>query len=195
MSLVAGYAGAFRCAMIQLPTAVTMPNPTENQKTINGLLCRQVPGFPKYYVSDTGIVFSFWRKQIKILKTHFDKKGYEVATLCNAKENKSFRIHRVVALAFLDNPGNHPCVRHLDGNPKNNHVDNLAWGSYSDNEQDKLVHGTWENRRNGKLTKEMRRKAFELKRKYWTDQKIASLFGVSRPTITRLINRKTWFGV
>ena len=180
--------------MIQSPSATTMLSAIKNEKTINGLPCRQVPNFPKYYVSSNGKVFSFWRKEIKTLKTYFDKKGYECTTLCNAKENKSFRIHRVVALTFLENSNNYPCVRHLDGNPRNNHVSNLAWGSYSDNEQDKLAHGTWKNRRNGKLTKEMREKAFELKGRYWTDQKIASLLGVSRPTITRLINRKTWFG-
>lgn len=170
--------------------AVSTSHPIE--KIINGELCRQVSNFTNYYVSVTGKVFSFCRREMRQLSYSLDNKGYQCLALCNSVTVKKFRVHRLVALCFIENPNNHPCVRHLDGNPSNNSVENLAWGTYHDNEDDKLRHGTWESRRNGKLTKQMRDEAFRLKSKFMTDQKIADLFGVSRPTITRLLNGRTW---
>jgi hypothetical protein len=49
-------------------------------------------------------------------------------------------VHRVVAQAFIRNPDNLPVVRHLDDNPANNCVDNLAWGTQKDNMRDCADH-------------------------------------------------------
>ena len=42
-------------------------------------------------------------------------------------------MHRLVAKSFLENPNNYPNVLHLDDNPKNNNVNNLKWGTQSEN--------------------------------------------------------------
>lgn len=56
------------------------------------------------------------------------------------KHKGDYKRHRLVAEAFLPNPENLPIVRHLDDNPLNNSVDNLAWGTYKDNAQDRKDH-------------------------------------------------------
>lgn len=63
--------------------------------------------------------------QIKqIFKT---KNGYIRVKLWKNGKSKNFFVHRLVAIAFIDNPNNFRCVNHKDENKENNCVDNLEW--------------------------------------------------------------------
>lgn len=55
------------------------------------------------------------------------KNGYHVVSLYKDGIGKRFFTHRLVAVAFLENPLNLPQVNHKDENKKNNSVDNLEW--------------------------------------------------------------------
>lgn len=59
--------------------------------------------------------------------------GYVVVELWNKNGPKSKKIHRLVAEAFLPNPDKKPQVNHIDGNKKNNRLDNLEWVTASEN--------------------------------------------------------------
>ena len=61
------------------------------------------------------------------MKLSASKRGY--LQVCLTKHNKqhSFRVHRLVAECFIDNPENLPQVNHKDENKQNNNVDNLEW--------------------------------------------------------------------
>lgn len=157
-----------------------------------------IQGFPGYLVTSDGHVLSCLKNygmssSFSRLRPSTDAKGYLGLTLCGPMGlRRKARVHRIVAEAMIPNPENLACVRHLDGNPANNVVENLAWGTYSQNEQDKRRHGTYEARRNGKLTKENRSEVASMSEMGFSQKAISSKFGVSRPTITRLLNGATW---
>ena len=50
-------------------------------------------------------------------------------------------LHRIVAEEFISNPQGLPLVLHWDDNPANNAVENLRWGTYSDNSSDRARNG------------------------------------------------------
>lgn len=85
-----------------------------------------------YSVSDIGEV----RKDTNnyIMKQQVQQ-GYCHVTLQINKKAKRFRVHRLVAEAFIPNPKNYPFVNHLDGNRANNIVSNLEWVTSAGNTQ------------------------------------------------------------
>jgi hypothetical protein len=78
------------------------------------------------------------------LKQLLNKKGYyAVATKPSGRYglNKTFRVHREVAKAFIPNPDGKPQVNHKDGVKINNNVSNLEWATASENVRHALEHG------------------------------------------------------
>lgn len=62
--------------------------------------------------------------------------GYPVVRLNRDGGGATFMVHRLVAEAFIPNPGNLPVVRHLNDVKTDNRVENLAWGNWTDNMND-----------------------------------------------------------
>ena len=49
--------------------------------------------------------------------------------------NKSYSVHRLIAIAWIPNPDRKPQVNHIDGNKLNNHAENLEWATASENQK------------------------------------------------------------
>lgn len=86
---------------------------------------KDIEGYEKYQISSMGRVFS--KKTNKILRAGIDKKGYLRIGLYEHGKGNTFKVHRLVAQAFIPNPNNLPQVNHKDENKTNNCVDNLEW--------------------------------------------------------------------
>ena len=82
-----------------------------------------------YKVSNQGRVRSLPRNSTsgKILKLKTNTDGYLLATLYKDGKSKSYRVHRLVALAFIPNPNNLPEINHKSEEKWLNTVDNLEW--------------------------------------------------------------------
>lgn len=94
--------------------------------------CKDIVGYKGLYSIDVlGEVINLKTNYIK--KNTINKVGYYICNLYKDNIQKTFLIHRLIALHFIDNPNNYPCVNHKDGNKLNNNLDNLEWCSYSHN--------------------------------------------------------------
>lgn len=89
--------------------------------------------YPGYYVSSEGVVYS----GLTPLKPRPNNKGYMRVQIAG----KDRYIHRLVVSAFKGGIPEGLQVRHLDGDPSNNRLNNLRVGTQSDNELDKRRHG------------------------------------------------------
>jgi hypothetical protein len=91
---------------------------------------KDIEGFPNYQVSSLGNVKNIiFNKLLNPTK----KGGYHLVDLRNDTVRKSYRVHRIVADAFLDNPENKPDVNHKDKNKLNNCLSNLEWSTRKEN--------------------------------------------------------------
>jgi len=69
----------------------------------------------------------------KLLSPRYDGHHYYKVALHKDRARNNISIHRLVAVAFIPNPENKPFINHIDGNPLNNHADNLEWCTPSEN--------------------------------------------------------------
>ncbi|EJY3122526.1 HNH endonuclease [Salmonella enterica] len=129
------------------------------------------------------------------LKPEITKHGYQRITLCYKGKTKRFLLHRLVALVHLPNPGNLPVINHIDGNPANNHVSNLEWCTYSDNEYHAYrilnkIPQRGENHYNAKLDENLVREIRNMNNPNF--HKLQDIYGIDRRTISEAYHGKTW---
>lgn len=108
---------------------------------------RYVPGYNKdYAVSDQGRVISYKLRKPRMMALHVNRLrgNYLSVVLCNREtgEHNRMRVHSMVMLAFVGPRPEGMEIRHLDGNPQNNRISNLAYGTKSENMKDAVKHGT-----------------------------------------------------
>lgn len=115
---------------------------------------KDIPNYEGLYqVSNLGRIRNAKTKKIKNQRNTYKK--YLQVDLFN-KNQKTYRVHRLVAETFIPNPNNLPQVNHKDGNKQNNRVDNLEWITNYDNIQHAVKNGFF------KRNKGSSRKAEEL---------------------------------
>ena len=95
-----------------------------------------IPGYEGLYkISDTGNVWSC--KYKKLLSKRINK-GYVYVNLHQNRQQKTFPVHRLVALVYVPNPFDKKEVNHIDENKDNNNATNLEWVTSKENAN----HGT-----------------------------------------------------
>lgn len=94
-----------------------------------------------YKISNFGDVLSVKNDKKYILKQRHTTDGYLDVTLYKHGKPSWCRVHRLVAQAFIPNPENKPQVNHIDGDKKNNNIDNLEWCTPIENTHHAIVTG------------------------------------------------------
>lgn len=118
-------------------------------RALEGEEWRPVVGYEgKYLVSSQGRVYSIprWGVSGGLLKPQRClaglHQGYLKVVLYDAPRYRTARTYRLVAEAFLPDRQEGSVVRHLNGDGSDNRVENLAWGTVSENNFDTVRHGT-----------------------------------------------------
>lgn len=153
---------------------------------------RDIDVVPGYQVSSFGRV----RGKARDFLTPSHVAGYEVVSLSGGGVVKNYRVHILIAQAFYGPaPFVGALVAHNDGKKTNNRVDNLRWASATENQRDRVRHGT--HRRGSsvfgaKLTESdipvIRQRLLSGE----SQTQIGVDFGVSKHTIHMIAKNKTW---
>lgn len=161
-----------------------------------------------YEVSNLGSVRSLtrnifdgrWGYRIfigKNIQGSFTMSGYpQVSMRVNGKAITRPR-HRLVAIAFLDNPNNLPTVNHKDGNKLNNSVENLEWCSWEDNHAHAVKMGLCDSRgEKCGMSKLKEYQVREIHKKYLEGKlrqiDLAKEYNISREVIESILKGRTW---
>jgi hypothetical protein len=113
-----------------------------------------IPGYEGIYQSsNTGKIrthkdkVSYTKKQGKRkwkqrkLKQKVGKDNCHRVSLWKEGKEKTFLVHRLVAMTFLDKPDGNDYINHIDGDRHNNHVDNLEWCDHKHNNNHAFDNG------------------------------------------------------
>ncbi len=174
---------------------------------------RDIPGYPGYRVGNDGSVWSSlkvfylragdfagmvsqpsdsWKRLKPSYRGQFK---YGTVALHRGERQRTERLHSLVLLAFVGpRPSGYHC-RHLDGNPSNNILANLTWGTVTENQRDRARHGTVSRgEKNGHAVLSDAQVAAILPRLDVGESRaaVARELGVSRYVISHIANGKTY---
>ena len=164
---------------------------------------RAIPGFEDYEICKNGRirrrVASHTSRAGRPMKPKINTYGYLVVKLTKNHQPYHFSIHCLLLMTFVGpkpTPEHHGA--HWDGDRMNNALSNLRWATPRENYQDQIRHGTARKPPSGslhqlaKLTEDDVVQIRERRARGEKPSLLAMEFGVSRPTISDILHRRTW---
>jgi len=156
---------------------------------------------PSYEVSNYGNVRSWIdshggrREYPRRLSICANSRGYLLVRLSINKKMVSYHAHTLELNAFVGPRPEGMVCRHLDGNKLNNYLWNLKWGTYKENEHDKVLHGT--RARGSKVGRSILKEEDIpiIKALYssgTTQGNLAKMYGTTQSNISAVITRTNW---
>jgi hypothetical protein len=162
-----------------------------------------IEGFLFYRVSRDGEVQSCWGRRCRNrqkgtwqpLKPIRRDGGYYSVNLHREGKKTARYIHHLVLETFVGPRPPGLVCRHLDGDPSHNHVGNLRWGTYAENEADKFIHGTRVRGSAAARSKLREEQVVEIRSERSAGvpiRQLAAHHGVSHQTIRAVVSGNTW---
>lgn len=160
-----------------------------------------IKGYEGFYeISSIGRVKSLARidcmgqkRKERFKKPSNDKDGYHSVSLSKDRVNRTFREHQLVAINFIENPLNKPCVNHINGIKTDNRVENLEWCTNKENIEHAIATGL----RDGKgvlnygcvLTE---KEVLEIYGSEGTNKEVSKKYNVGELAVNRIRIGYTW---
>lgn len=158
---------------------------------------RTVPSWPRYLAGSDGTVVGPSGRNLCPYRL---PSGYlQVLVYGDGTPRRTRRVHALICEAFHGpRPSSKHQVAHWDGDPSNNAASNLRWATAAENIGDKSRHGRV-TRTSGEINGQVKLTATqvsEIRSRHWCQKvpqrALAAEYGVSQPTISNIITRKTW---
>lgn len=174
---------------------------------------RSVPGYEGLYsVTDDGRVWSHPRMDRYgrsigglWLKPASSTGGYPTVALGKNGVSRTWKVARLVAMAWVPNPSGLPVINHLNGDKSDSRASNLEWCTYSRNLQHAIDTGLSPRstplkdaamsklgKASRKLSSEQLQEVFTLRAAGMLQREIGARFGVGQDVISRILNSKTY---
>lgn len=127
------------------------------------------------------------------------KTKHQRVLLTKNGNRKQHLVHRLVSIAFIENPNNYSFVNHKDGNPKNNNVLNLEWCTAKQNAKHAYDNGLHKppqqkgiKNSQSKLTENQVKQIKEQHKMIKNCSAIAREFKLNPKTVNSIVNGKSW---
>ena len=153
------------------------------------------------YITRTGKIYKDYGNDMyypkRVFVNHHNGYVYTTITyLIDGKHiNKQRRVHILLAETFLPNPNNYPVVMHKDNNKENNDLNNLKWGTISENTKQAFDDGLAYNAKGYKDSQSMPVVMFDAKTneiigKYGSMSEAERITGINKQTVRNQALRK-----
>ena len=183
--------------MAKVPRKTTCPICGESENW------KQITGFASYWISSHGSIASQRRRGGGDASNRHDStlwqplsplqghNGYlYVKMVSDQGKRQTFTMHKLVLWAFRGSRRSGFECRHLDGDSTNNHLDNLVWGTPTEQVSDKLRHGTMFRGEPHNKTTITEAQVVNMRGEFaagTSASKLAEQYGLTRPTIYKIV--------
>ena len=146
------------------------------------------------YITPTGKIYKDYGNNMMYPKANFINKnnGYLYCGITYPDGQRQRRVHILVAEVYLPNPNNFPIVMHKDNNKANPNVENLQWGTVSQNTKSSFDDGLQVNDKSWNDSQSVHVCAFDLNQnllnKYGSISEASRQLGVTKTTILNQCN-------
>lgn len=161
---------------------------------------KSIPDFPGYYADEYGEIYSDRNGVLRKLPKRLHNGYYRVNVrdMGSPVKQHVMYVHTLVLNTFVGKRPDRYVCRHLNGNPLDNRLSNICWGTAKENAQDAIRHGTAVCLRHGEdaIASKLKLDDISTIRRMYAEghlpKEIASVFSISQHHVSDIVHGKTW---